>query len=237
MTSRLLVAALVLSFGLADPAAAGLPEDMAAFERVFIPALALTNQPQAAAPRVDAAMRRLAETWPAFKPRLAAGGPPMDGPLTEAERSIAEAQAKLAGGQRAQAHDALERVRAALMTARAQLGIDLYVDRLTDFHDVMEDFVRLALARGEPTALKPLLERAADLWRPAERMRFAPSLFGLDDADFERIAALVRRERGILQALEADLAAGQRDRVTDGAKQLKTVFSQIYVSFGDFGGL
>ncbi len=237
MTSRLRIAAWILALGLAGPAAAGMPEDMASFERVFIPALALTNQPKAAAPRVEAAMRRLADAWPGFKPRLAAGGAPMDGPLLDVERAIGDAQALLASARRAQAHDALEQVRAALMQARAQLGIELYVDRLTEFHDAMEDFVKLAMSGAELSALRPPLEKTAALWAPAERMRFAPPLFGFDDDRFEQVAALVRRERAILRSLEADLAAGHRERVTEGAKQLKSVFAQIYVSFGDFSGL
>jgi hypothetical protein len=237
ITTCLRIAACFLAFGLAAPAAAGLPEDMAAFERAYIPALALTNQPQAPAQKVEASLRRLEDGWPQFRQRLAAGGPPMDEALAEAGRAIEEARAKLAAGERAQAHDALERVRAALMRTRAQLGIELYVDRLTEYHDAMEDFVKQAVQGADAQALRPLLARAAELWTRCERPRFAPALFGMDDAKFEQIAALARRERELLVALEADLAAGQRDRVADGAKRLKGVFAQIYMSFGDFSGL
>jgi hypothetical protein len=237
MTLFLRLGAWLLALSFACSASAGLTEDMAAFERAFIPALALTNQPQAPAHKVDASLKRLEEGWPRFRQLLAAGGPPMDEALAEVGRAIGDARARLAAGERAQAHDALERVRAALMRARARLGIELYTDRLTEYHDAMEDFVRLAVQGADPAALRPLLARASELWARAERPRFAPALFGMDDARFEQVAALARRERELLDALAADLAAGQRDRVADGAKRLKGVFAQLYLSFGDFSGL
>ncbi len=72
---------------------------MAAFERVFIPALALSNQPKQPVERVEQALHRLKASWPEFRKRF----------------SIEPA---LAAGKRAEAHDVLEGVRLAFFEAR-----------------------------------------------------------------------------------------------------------------------
>lgn len=218
-------------------AQAGTIDDMAAFERVYIPALALTNQPQAPAEKVSTAMKRLSDAWPRFKPLLSAGGPPMAGAVSVAEKAIVDAQAKLQAGKRADAHESLEALRPAFIQARRQLGIDLYVDRLVEFHDVMEEAVKMAEAGREPAALKPSLDESSALWTAAEPMKFQPAMFGLDAVKVEQIRGMVAKERQILQAVLAAVAANDREKTLAAARQLKGNFSQIYVSFGDFAGL
>lgn len=235
-TIRIWIGALLVA-AVVPAANAGVMDDMAGFERVYIPALALTNQPQAPAEKVSAAMKRLSDAWPRFKPLLLAGGPPMAGAVSVAEKAVVDAQAKLQAGKRADAHEALESLRPAFIAARRQVGIDLYVDRLVEFHDVMEEAVKMAETGREPAALKPSLDKASALWTAAEPMKFEPKMFGLDAARVEQIRGMVAKERQILQAVLAAVAANDREKTLAAARQLKGNFSQVYVSFGDFSGL
>ena len=219
------------------PATAGVLEDMAGFERVFIPALALTNQPQAPAARVQASVVRLNARLPAFERAFSAHGAELERAIREARAAVLDAERLLAEGRRAESHDALERIRPALMEARGKLNLELYVDRLTEFHDAMEDLVKRAAAGATPTQLRGPLAQASGLWRNAERLRFEPRLFGFDDAGYEKLRGMVTAEREILSALEQAVDAGDRARVGELVKTLKSNFARIYTSFGDFSGL
>jgi hypothetical protein len=218
------------------PAAAhaGLVDDMAAFERLFIPALALANQPKQPAERVEQALRRLGASWPQFRSRFATE-PALAAAASRADRALAQAQALLAGGKRAEAHDALEDMRLAFLEARRGAGIELYVDRLTEFHDVMEALVKLAESAAAPEQTRAALAQASALWRRAEQPRFDGALFGFDEAKYELLRKRISAERDILGALEQALARGDPAAARALASQLKSGFAQIYVMFGDFG--
>ena len=232
MTPRILFAFLLL---LSSAVWAGVVEDMAAFERVFIPALALTNQPKQPAERVDQALRRLAVSWPEFRRRFSSE-PALASAATRTDRSLAQAQALLGEGKRAEAHEVLEGLRHAFLEARRAARIDLYVDRLTEFHDVMESFVKLAEAGAPAAQARTALEQASALWRRAEQPAFDPALFAFDAPKYELLRKRIVSERALLDALEQSLARGERAETQDLAGRLKSGFAQIYVMFGDFGG-
>lgn len=228
MKALLLLCGLLLSSG----ARAGLVEDMAAFERVFIPALALTNQPQQPPERVAASVRRLAGAWPGLRPAFAGQGAPLERAVRATDAAIAQAGELLAQGRRADAHEALEAIRPAFIEARRAGGIELYVDRLTEFHDVMEELVKEVQAGAGAASL---LAQASALWSRAERPAFEPSLFGWDEAKYAELRRRVQEERATLDALREALARGEAARAKELAGQLKSRFAQIYVMFGDFG--
>jgi len=148
MSLRTLAASLFLALASAA-AQAGPVEDMAAFERVYIPALALTNQPQAPAERVAGSLSRLAASWPGLRAAFSGKDEPLEKALRITDTALAQAGQLLAQGKRAEAHEALEAIRPAFLQARRAAGIDLYVDRLTEFHDAMEELVKAAQA-GAP---------------------------------------------------------------------------------------
>jgi len=231
MTLRTLLTVLLL---LPAAAHAGLVDDMAAFERVFIPALALTNQPKQPAEQVEQALRRLNASWPGFRGRFSKE-PALAAAASRTDRALAQAQALLAQGKRAEAHDALEGVRLAFFEARRGAGIELYVDRLTEFHDVMEGLVKLAESAASPAQTRAALDQASALWRRAEEARFDAALFGFDEAKYELLRKRIAAEREILGALEQALGRGDGAETRALAGRLKSGFAQIYVMFGDFG--
>ena len=208
---------------------------MAAFERVFIPALALTNQPQQPAERVDQALRRLNASWPEFRSRFSTE-PALAPAASRTERALSHAQELLAAGKRAEAHDVLEGIRLAFLEARRSAGIELYVDRLTEFHDVMEGFVKLAESAASTDQVRAALDQASALWRRAERPAFEARLFGFDAPKYELLRKRIAAERATLDALEQSLVRGERGETRALAGRLKSGFAQIYVMFGDFAG-
>lgn len=216
------------------PAAASTLEDMAAFERVFIPALALTNQPQQPADRVAAAVERLGAAWPDLRGRFS-GEKALEHAVSTTDRALGEAARLLAGGQRAEAHEALEAIRPAFIEARRAQGIELYVDRLTEFHDVMEEAAKHVLEGSPAARVVPLLQEASGLWARAERPTFDGALFAFTDAKYGELRKRLQGERDTLDALQAALADGDAVRARELAAQMKSRFAQIYVMFGDFG--
>jgi hypothetical protein len=227
---------LIALVTLVMPAAAGAvtAEEMAAFERLYIPALALTNQPQAPAARVAGALERLAAAWPAFR-RSFAADPAFGAAIPRTDQALAEAGRLLAESRRAAAHDALEDIRPAFMAARRQANIELYVDRLSEFHDVMEDVVK-HIEAGRDDAARSALEKASGLWSRAERPAFDAALFGFDEKKHALLRERLAGERAVIESLERALASGDRAALPELARRLKGNFGQIYVMFGDMGG-
>ena len=235
MSLRTLAASLFLALASAA-AQAGPVEDMAAFERVYIPALALTNQPQAPAERVAGSLSRLSASWPGLRAAFSGKDEPLEKALRITDTALAQAGQLLAQGKRAEAHDALEGVRLAFFEARRGAGIELYVDRLTEFHDAMEELVKAAQAGAPRAQLEPLLREASELWSRAELPAFDAALFGFDAKKDVELRGRLQGERDTLEALRAAVASGDAARTRELAGQLKGRFGQIYAMFGDFGG-
>jgi hypothetical protein len=232
MPLRSFLAAVFLSLA-TSTAQADLVDDMAAFERVFIPALALTNQPQQPAERVARSLRRLAEAWPRMRPAFTGKGEPLEAAARATDRALDEAGRLLAEDRRAEAHEALETIRPAFIEARRANGIDLYVDRLTQFHEVMEELAKAAQGGSAPPEL---VDRASALWSRAERPGFEAALFAFDEAKYAELRRRTQGERDTLEALRAALERGEPARVRELAGQMKSRFAQIYMMFGDFEG-
>jgi len=234
MNLRTLTACCFLALSSAA-ALAGPIEDMVAFERVYIPALALTNQPQAPAERVAGSLSRLAAAWPGLRAAFSGKGEALDKAVRTTDAALGQAERLIAGGKRAEAHEALEAIRPAFLEARRAAGIDLYVDRLTEFHDAMEELVKAAQPGAPRAHLEPLLEHASGLWTRAERPQFDAALFGFDDAKYAELRRRLQGERETIDALRAALEGGDAARTRELAGQLKGRFGQIYAMFGDFG--
>lgn len=218
----------------AGAAVAGPVEDAVALDRVYIPALVLTNQPQKPAAATNEALARLKAAWPKLQGAALSDA----AAIAETDAKIRTAEKLLAAESRQAAHDALEGVRIALWKARAAHGIDYYPDRLTAFHEAMEKVVDLAAAPAFDVAeLKRHLAETSALWSRVEDARFDAALFGFDAERAARLNGLVRKEREILAQLDAGLASGNREAVAAGAKALRGNFAQTYMLFGNFSGL
>ncbi len=224
----------------AQPARAGLIEEMVLLERAYVPALGITNQAGKDAQSREA-MRRLASAWARFLENTRAEAKQdaaLAGALGEAGGSIAKASATLErGGSLADAHDALEGVRATLWKWRAARGIDHFPDLLTAYHDAMEHLADLATSASPDEArLRQALTEAGARWARVESAPFDAALFGFPPDKVARMKGLIAKERALLAELEA-LAGADRERRAGAVKTMKGTFAQIYFLFGDFDGL
>jgi hypothetical protein len=238
---RRLAAIAALAALAAAPVRAAVMDDFIMFDRSYIPALALTNQPQKPQGAIDESMRRLDAAWAKLLAALPASDkadPAYAAAIARADKGIKEAQRLSREGSRAAAHGALEEVRVAFWEARTKKGVDFYQDGMTAFHETMEAFTDLA---GKPDAdtkkLRELLDESSALWQKVEAAQFDAARFGFDADRTARLQGLVKKEREVLTQLDAALKAGDRVRLAEGAKAMKGTFSQAYLLFGDFTGL
>jgi hypothetical protein len=235
----LLVATLLLC---SAPAAAGVSEDMVALDRVYVPALVLTNRPDAEpARRAIAALRA---EWNVFRARYAVA--PLgysqaawDRANATMEAAIVAAEKNAAAGKGPAAHDDLEAVREAQYTLRRDAGVPYFLDDLTAFHAAMERIASAVggrnantLTDGEVAAVRAALPEAERTWAVvvANRAQVARHI----EAP-ERVAAAqaqIDAESASLAALRTAVAAGDREGIATSGNALKPGFSKLFSLFG-----
>ncbi|MEW6185833.1 MAG: hypothetical protein AB1585_08865 [Thermodesulfobacteriota bacterium] len=231
-------------FFLSLPVSAGLIDDMVLLDRDYIPALALTNQPDKPEMQVKEAFSRLEKAWEQFQKSLSKADretPVLQTALKEAEKNIQEAKKMLARGKRHDAHEALEGLRTGFWKARSTMGIDYLPDHLTAFHDPMEGFYDKAVAikqsGGDPSSLKPLLSHLSTLWSEVEKRNLDRRLFGFNEEKASNYEDMVKQEGKILVQLSQLLASGNQEALVKTAGSLKGNFARLYLLFGNFSGL
>ena len=240
----LLVATLLLC---SAPAAAGVNEDMVALDRVYVPALVLTNRPDAEpARRAIAALRA---EWNAFRARYAVAPPgysqaAWDRANATIEAAIVAAEKNAAAGKGPAAHDDLEAVREAQYTLRRDAGVPYFLDDLTAFHATMERIASAVggrnastLTDGEVAAVRAALPEAERTWAVvvANRAQLARHIEAPERVAPERVAAAqaqIDAESAALAALRTAVAAGDREGIATGGNALKPGFSKLFSLFG-----
>jgi hypothetical protein len=233
---------------LAAVAAQGAPlDDMVALDAVYIPALAMTNaaaQDAAFAPKARAALGALQSQWPALKQRLAitwgttvpAGWPVA---LASTERHIEAASGAARQDDWKQAHDALEPVRIDLMKIRQRQGLDYFVDRLTAFHEPMEQLAQAgstwppsALDTSRRDELVKAYAHARTLWRGIEGQSIDVAQYGLSPARAAQLRKSIDEESAALAQLSDALRGGDKARVLKAAAAIKPPYARAFMAFG-----
>lgn len=227
---------------LTDAQQADLLSFSAAFDRVYIPALALTNQ-QKQAPS-EAAIARLQESVVSMTPdatallSLASGDSES---WTAIQEAIAEADEFVQAGELSEAHEALEPIRGLLTRDRKQVSLEYPIDRLNEFHDVMETIVKPTM-KAQPqdidekylATLKESAVEASTLWSRVEQTSFASPDFQLTDQDRQKLDEMIAAERQALTKLQHALRDSDPSAILPAAKAIKPPFAQTYMLFGDF---
>ncbi len=227
------------------------PDEMAdmvfvEFDRLFIPALALTNQMQ----EVPAAkaLQRLSKAWDTrFVEHFHAifdddSKWPLD--VSRIAQAIALAEAELQSGDSKKAHETLEPVRDILMNARRRNEFDYPLDSLSQFHATMEAIVKPAmqtdvgsLADGEIVRFSELARQAGQEWERVEQTEFDLAIFGKNEEQQHQFPTLLRAEREAINRLVGALAQPaqpDKESILKAARGLKPPFAKVYMSFGDF---
>jgi hypothetical protein len=236
--STLLLAALWLPLA----AFAGLKEDMVAFDRAYIPALAVTAEGKL--PESQRAMEQLNSQWAVFRKQHAAtrgSDKKWKSDLADIDRMIAEANKVVASGVDVQsAHNALEGVRLTMLDMRARSKMPYFLDVVTGFHDPMEGIVLLAKDKTPATfgaeeiaRIRAALPEAEKRWAAVKATRVDPA-FGLSAEQQQNVANLIANESAALDTLKQALAGDDRAAMIKAAVSIKPAFAKIYMSFGNF---
>ncbi|MCA9112788.1 MAG: hypothetical protein KDA52_22740 [Planctomycetaceae bacterium] len=214
----------------------------AAFDRVYIPALALTNQ-QMQVPS-EAAIARL-RAWTDTKSsdvRELLGPVSSDSePWTTIQNAIEQADALVQAGQLSEAHEALEPIRSLLTEERKRVSLTYPIDRLNEFHDVMESIVKPAMKANlesiDEQFLAQLSEKAVEastLWSRVEQTSFTSPDFQLTDEEHQKLEQMIAAERKALTQIQHALRDGDYATILQAAIAIKPPFAKTYMLFGDF---
>jgi hypothetical protein len=230
---------------LARPAFAArsaLLDAMVALDALYVPALSLTSAAQTdagAAPRAQAAMRRLQGRWPALRVALEIRKPAdWSAALEAVARQIDAAAAAVVLSDWAAAHEALEPVRITLLKAREAAGIDYFVDRLTRFHEPME-VLALAGSRGTvpiSVTMRAEIERAfaeaRAQWRLVEQNLPDAADYRMAPRRFAQFKQALADESAALTSLSDALRGGDDAALLKGAQAIKPPFARAFTAFG-----
>ncbi len=210
------------------------------FDRLYIPALALTNQGTLPASRQ--AVQRLAAAWPSMNAEITTAlGDEGSGRLLSdvVGESLRTAERHLERGACPLAHESLEPIREILAAARRSAAIEYPLDYLTDFHATMEQIVKPAMDLSPDKvddvyrdALRGSVAQAVLQWKRVEATDFA----SLWPAGAVSRGAQVREVRRALERLQVALSDDDTDpaALLKAARGLKPPFAKLYMSFGRF---
>ncbi len=216
-----------------------------ALDRAYIPALALTNQGQAAPSKK--AIAGLKKQWKVFAETCEAAMP--DDPqwkpdLKRVGQIITKADQQIAAGELAEAHETLEEIRDIFLQLRRRNEIVYYLDWLTDFHETMEEIVKPAAAKvkqgkldvseADGARMRRLLAEATRQWQVVQSAEFDPEPLGYGPSKVAAMPGMIEAEANALAALEKALDGGDAERILQAAVAIKPPFAKFFMSFGDF---
>lgn len=214
----------------------------AAFDRLFIPALALTSQ-QDQRPALTA-LARLQQEAPAIMRDATtilgvAAGQAQRWPVIES--ALDDAAALAEKGRLLEAHETLEPIRGMLAADRRRLGVNYPLDALNEFHEVMEAIVKpSAQAKPEDLSnqridqLKELATEASALWARVEQTSFSGDEFQFGEQTLQILDQTIAVERQALIALNRSLRDADKGAILRAARAIKPPFAKAYMLFGDF---
>lgn len=226
-------------------------KDFAELDQKYIPALALTSVQKVEPSRK--ALNNFKTYWNAFEkkysnPKLSSAWRKLFATVDEA---ILEAEKLINIGTpeaMTEAHEELEVVRYDFFKTRRDMGIDYYIDYLTDFHTYMEIIVLKAKDKSPedltPGVLRQIVkahEKAESLWSLVESQTLDSQLFRFSPEKTQEIKKDIQKEGLSLSILEAALeqlsredTPSNRQEVIKKAVAIKPGFAKIFKSFGDF---
>lgn len=221
-------------------------QDMAAFDRAYVAALALTSDQKQEPSRKS--MARLNTAWLTFRKRYQvslgtdhkwrAGFAKIDEQIRRADTIVTRATGLI------EAHEALEEVRVIFMQLRRHDAIPYFPDALTAYHEPMEAIVLAAkgktpqtLSDADLATIVRTLPEAKKLWQEAIKIPVADDVFGFDPSRSQAVNAAIQQESEALQKLEKALATRDRALLIPAAVGIKPPFARLYKQFGDFSGL
>lgn len=218
--------------------------EMVKLDKVYIAALALSNQGKVDESRK--AVKALRDAWQAFSAKHADANPAdkqWKADFSVVEKRVAKALTivETPGGKLTEAHEALEDVRNVLMRLRQRNRIDYYIDGLTAFHHPMEEIVLAAkdktaqsLSEADIGKIRGLLPQVEKYWRAVETAKPDAAIYQLSSAQADEVAKLVKLESAALASLKEALAGGDKAQVVKAAVAIKPNFAKLFMTFANF---
>ena len=225
-----------------DSSALGIRRKFAAFDRAYIPALALTNQLKQQS--AEKAMQRLRAAWTSFTEAIEehlAADEQWETDQEAIRDAIGAAARQLRAEKPAEAHEILEEIRGRLTALRQRNHIPYDLDALNEFHETMELIVKPAskstiddVDQKAQEDLRKLLLQAKQQWQVVEKEGFDAATWDLDASAMQKARSMVQRERDALNKLQSALDAADPEQILPAARGLKPPYAALYMSFGDF---
>ena len=231
----------------------------AAFDKVYIPALVLTNQGKVEESRK--AMKLLNQNWEPLASKhyaVAQNNIRLQRNLNKIQTAIRTADKIVDGGENLKdAHELLETIRFILMEIRRNnLTLALkdpnkraalpryYIDYLTEFHEPMEAIVLTAKGKTPETLtdedvakIKEELAEASKLLITIENVEFEQSIYGFSDEETETMRGYIKQETESLDKLRKALEGKDEEKIIRASIEVKPVFVKLFTMFGDFESL
>lgn len=212
------------------------------FDRVYIPALALTNQGK---PAAQQALRRLRRSWNSrfvmHFHQMYQKDLEWSEDISRMAQCLGRAETKLVSGESTKAHEALEPIREILMEARLRNDVDYPLDLLSQFHATMETIVKPAMGmdaasldRNQIVKFTKRCQQADKEWHLVEKAKFNLTVFGKSEQEQRHFPAMLKAEREAIRRLDAALVAENKEAIIKAARGLKPPFAKVYMFFGDF---
>jgi len=237
-----IVIATLLLIG-AGAAFADLRKNFVAFDKAFIPPLALTNQEKLKPS--EKAMKILEKEWSEFKAKYYDYNPKdaqWKSDFDEADKLIREAGDVVRSGKNLfSAHETLEGIRILFMELRKRNRIDYYIDLLTEFHEHME-FIFHAGKENTPASLtdediksvKITLSEAEEVWGRIKTARFDKELYDFDDRKVTEMQHYIDLETAALNKLKMSIQNLDKPSIIKTAMAIRPNYAKLYKMLGDF---
>lgn len=235
---------LLLSTAMPLLAAGRLEKDMAAFDKVYIPALVATSQGNRAAAKK--AMELTVAEWLVFKKNHSD-----DFKKSKADRAdlviinqtISDTRRIVRqNGRLDEAYEILKGVRDIFLNIRKRNSIDYYIDYTTRFHKPMDAIVLTARGKTAETLTEAMLLKIKDNfkvawqdWENLQKASFDPELFSFDTKKDAQRQACIKAETEALNKLQKALDEGDKGTIIKAAIGIKSNFVSLLLLFGDFG--
>ncbi len=225
------------------PAASLLEKDMADFDKVYIPALALTNQTNKVA--AQKAIALTIAQWESFKKKHAGdfrAHKDDKADLATIGQIIVDAENILKlNGKLEDTHEILEGVRNTFLTIRKRNSIDYYIDYTTKFHEVMEIIVLTAKGKTAETLTDIMLLKIRDNfqvaqqnWKNLQSASFDPELFSFSVEKDAQRKDYIKAQTEAMSKLQKALDDEDKGAIIKAAMGIKPNFVSLFLMFGDF---
>jgi hypothetical protein len=216
-------------------------KDFASFDRVYIPALSMTNQGEKEQSKTT--MLSLKENWKAFKDKYYkynSKDSQWEKSFNDVDQKIIQADEIVnSDGNLSKAHESLEGIRTIFMELRKKNNMDYYVDYLTEFHEPMEAIVLTVkgktpdtLTNADIEKLQKLLPDALSIWNRLDSAKFDKSVFGFSDEKSELMRKHIKQEFESLNKLKDSIVSGDKKMIIQSAMGVKPNFVNVFLLFG-----